>query len=222
MSVEHDLRLLAEDVFPPEPDLREAVLARIEPRPQRQPRRPLLLLAAVLAAAALAALAVPQARSALERWLGIGSARIERTETLPHATGGPLVSGQRTSAKAAESWIRHRLLYPHALGEPTELRVDWGLSVVALRWAEPGVRLLELESGRIYLQKLVGGNTSVERVTVNGRPGYWIGGRHVAFFDLQQPRWVGPALLWEQDGLTLRLDGPRTQAGALRIARTIG
>jgi hypothetical protein len=219
--LEQELRALGATLFPEEPDIHAAVRTQLVPRAGRPTRRPALALAALLLVALLAALAIPQARSALERWLGVGSARIHHVQRLPRATSGPLISGQAASVAAAERWIHHRLLYPEALGAPEQLRVDYGLSVVALRWRRPAIRLLEIESGRIYLEKLVGADTRIEPVTVAGSTGYWIPARHIAYFDFEQPTYVGPALLWQHEGITLRLDGPRSKAQAVAIARTV-
>ena len=76
------------------------------------------------------------------------------------------------------------------------------------------------ETGIGIFQKLVSGQQRVERVSVGGNPGVWLPDAHVVgdFFD--QPRMSGSALLWERDGITLRLEGRLTKAEALRIARS--
>jgi hypothetical protein len=69
----------------------------------------------------------------------------------------------------------------------------------------------------------------VESVSVNGGPGYWIeGGEHFFFYrdadaEVVQDtlRLVGTALVWEQDGLTLRIEGASSLRDALRIAESL-
>jgi hypothetical protein len=66
-------------------------------------------------------------------------------------------------------------------------------------------------------------------VSVSGAPGYWIeGGEHFFFYrDADGEvvddtlRLVGTALVWEQDGLTLRVEGAPNLAAALRIAESL-
>jgi hypothetical protein len=72
--------------------------------------------------------------------------------------------------------------------------------------------------------------TRLEAVTVNGRPGFWItGAPHAVFFvcydvgECRQERYrlAGNVLLWEQDGLTLRLESALPQDEALAIAESV-
>ncbi|MDX6514441.1 MAG: hypothetical protein QOH73_107 [Gaiellaceae bacterium] len=222
-ELEQQLRELGATLFPAEPDIQAAVRARLAPRRRRPLVRPVLLFAALLLAALVAALAIPQARSALERWLGIGSARITHVQTLPRTITRPAATGYRVSAAEAERWIHHRLLRPPSLGKPTDMRLDHGRSVVVLVWGKPAqVRLMELDfgGGEIYLQKLVPPNVRVERVDVGGHRGYGISGRHAASFAFGQPELAGPVLLWARNGLTLRLDGRLTKPEALALARS--
>ena len=54
-------------------------------------------------------------------------------------------------------------------------------------------------------------------------PGIWIhGGRHVLLAPLLPPRYAGNTLVWQRGAITFRLEGRGlTQAGALRLARTL-
>ena len=61
----------------------------------------------------------------------------------------------------------------------------------------------------------------VEPVAVNGGPGLWVPGGHLVFEVGRQPRLAGNTLLWEQGGLTLRLEGRLTKARALEIAASV-
>ena len=71
--------------------------------------------------------------------------------------------------------------------------------------------------------------TSVEFVTVDGEPGYWLTGEpHVfAFVDAagafrpETVRLAGNTLVWERDELTLRLEANVPKQRALRIARSV-
>ena len=71
--------------------------------------------------------------------------------------------------------------------------------------------------------------TRLEQVTVAGRPAYWISGDPHFFIYRDQNgrqsderfRLAANVLLWEQDGLTLRLEGAFSKEQALRIATSV-
>ena len=219
--LEEQLRALGAELFPPEPDLREAVLERLDaaPRPPRRGARPLLALAALLLATALAALAIPQARSALERWLGIGAARIERVDTLPRLTPGAALAGDPTTESAAAAALGGSRYLPHRLPAPDALLATRAGIVAA--WGDPvRIRLLEVPAGGPYFEKELHYDTSLRHVLIGVHPGVWIDAAHAVQFAYGQPELAGKVLLWEQGGITLRLDGKLALATALRIARS--
>ncbi len=69
----------------------------------------------------------------------------------------------------------------------------------------------------------------VEQVTVNGRPAYWISGRPHFFIYRDRSdaiaderiRLAGNVLLWEQGGLTLRIEGAIAREQAIQIAESV-
>ncbi len=154
--------------------------------------------------------------------------------------------GQPLSLAEARARVAFPLLTPALpeLGPPDEvyLAVPPIDGQVSLVWraradfppaAETGVGLLLTEfRGRLepqYWQKTLGPNTRIEYPTVNGATGFWIaGGPHqFSYTDASgQIRWettrlAGNVLLWEQGGVTFRLEGARTEAEALRVAATL-
>src|SRR6266576_7299802 len=76
--------------FPPTPDLVGTVRERLH---RRRRLRPLVFAVALGALAIGVAMAVPPARSAILRFFHIGSATVERVETLPAAQERPHVAG---------------------------------------------------------------------------------------------------------------------------------
>ena len=99
---------------------------------------------------------------------------------------------------------------------------------------ETGVALVLIAfQGRVdqgVLIKGVGPDTQIQPVTVNGGRGFWLAGapHSVAFFDehgqvsFQSVRLAGNVLLWEQGGVTYRLEGVATLDQALRVAGSLG
>ena len=78
-------------------------------------------------------------------------------------------------------------------------------------------------------QKGIGGSTGVEILTVNGGQGLWISGDHHQFgytdsngqYRNETTRLAGNVLLWQQGGVTFRLEGARTKDEALRFAASL-
>jgi hypothetical protein len=203
--------------LPPAPDLAARLGDRLAPRRRRLPR---WAVAAVVAALAVGiAFAVPQARSAILRVLHLGGATVVRVETLPPAEERALDAylGRLSSASAAAQALGGRALLP-----PGARRVYVAGGIVSVP-LEGNVLLSEL-SGRdpSILKKYAAGSASVEGATVDGAQGLWIESRHVVAFPRVPPRYAGNVLLWQRDGLTLRLEGPDlTLSAARKIAHDL-
>jgi hypothetical protein len=243
-ELESALRALSRDVaFPPTPDLAPLVRARLDVRPasrgslfRRVPpadagkwRRPAAIaLAVVLLAAIVSVFAVPQSRSAILDWLGLRNVSVVRVEKLPVVPAhGNLDLGQRVTvddAKRRAPW----LLVPD--GTPDSVWVNESLpgGKVSLVWGTPSnVRLLLTEfTGRTYIEKVIQGDTQVERVKI-GNAGVWFQGPHVVMFQDRDGRFreshgrlARNTLVWQVGDITLRLEGGLTKGEALRIART--
>jgi hypothetical protein len=80
-----------------------------------------------------------------------------------------------------------------------------------------------------HLYKGIGPSATLEVVTVNGAPAYWIEGPS-HFFGYVDPRGTNQVqdlrlasnvLLWEQDGLTFRLEASLTQEEAIAVAESV-
>jgi hypothetical protein len=241
--------LAAHVELPPEPDVAARVRARVaaepahrgrwsRPLPLRRVRGlrpafalPLALLALVLGGVA----AVPSARSAVLRWLGIEGVRIERVPVAPtpapSATGLDL--GERTTLAAGT-------LVPSALGRPAAV-YEAGERVTLLYRPRRGLpesehsgagALLAQFPGRTnvrFIRKFAGPGTRVEHVRVDGEPGFWIAGEaHGLLYEdpagavRELPeRLAGSTLVWRHGGLTLRLEADVSKSRALAIARSV-
>ena len=211
-----------------------------------RPAAGLALLALVVLASAVLALA-PGARDSLARQLGLVGVEIRYVPSVEAPpVGSSLGFGDRLTLAEARSRVGYRVLLPTgpALGEPDEAYVGQpppGGQVALVYRARPGlppaaetgVGLLltqfrgDTEAGLVA--KSLGPETRLESVVVNGGPGFWIEGRPHLFLyrdrdgDVREEtiRLAGNVLLWQQDGLTLRLEAALSRDEALRIAATV-
>jgi hypothetical protein len=144
--------------------------------------------------------------------------------------------------EAAESLGELLLPTDPALGDPDHVFFDSRTQSVALAWGErPGlpadrasglgivVTQFRADIGPQTFEKVINSGTRIERVVVGGAPAYWIeGGEHYFFFrDANGQvlegsiRLVGTTLMWERDGLTVRIEGAPSLADAIRIAESM-
>jgi len=228
-ELERELRTLGAAIeFPPQPDLVRAVRGRLRV-PRRRPwLRPLAVALATLVLALGVAMAVPEARSAILRFLGLRGVRIELVDELPEVrVTRALDLGDRMSREL----VTYRVLTSSLLGKPDAVYIRGG-QVSFLYGTPMRVRLLLTQfpgSTRPELfKKVAGPETRVEAVTVNGRPGIWLSGApHFLHYAptggvlSERVRLARNTLLWERGELTLRLGGGLTKEQALRIARSV-
>lgn len=241
-ELERALVALGRDLDVPEtPDAASVVLQRLERHDRRRPsrRRWALAVAIAVLAALTAALAVPEARSALFRVLHIGGERIERVEELPEVAPDPagldlkLALGERVSLAEA----RRRAGFDLRELEEEPDRVYLGaLETVWFLYGSPSsVRLLVAQTPRLgvddvlILKKLAGPDTDVESVLVGGGRGVYLGGEphFLLFLDEQgnpveeSARLARNVLIWERDGVAFRLEGDFTKEQALELAGSL-
>lgn len=240
-------QLGSELAFPEAPDVSERVLARLasEPAKPRRGRRALVIALAALALVAAAAMAVPQARTAILEFFRLRGATVERVESLPRVPpasesaldlGQPL-PGARTNVKIPE------VLVPAALGppdaaytsdEPYGMRLtlvyEPGPGVPESPYSGVGILVSEWVGGGAtrYVEKLAGAGTQVERLQVDGYPAIWLeGGPHVVFFEnegmvFDDPgRLAGNTLLVERNDVLVRIEGEISRERAVEIAESL-
>ena len=237
-ELERALVALGRDVeVPAAPDLTPAVLARLEPRPTPRPRRRWAVVVAFAALATLTAtLAIPEARSALLRILHIGAERIELVDELPEVTVQhdlEFVLGERVTPEEA----RRRAAFDlRELDEPPDRIYLGDRGTVWFLYGTPErVRLLIAQTSRLRLgtdlifKKLVGSQTRIEPVDVDGSPGFFLDGEPHLVLLLDEngqvveesARLARNVLVWESGGVTYRLEGDFGQEKALRLARSL-
>jgi hypothetical protein len=224
-------RLGGEVDYPETPDLVGPVRQRLAAG--RRPvawRRPLVIALVALLVALAAAMAVPQARSQILDWLGIGSVTIRYVDDLPKVgkTQNDLALGERISLADARERASFPVRVPtlEGLEDPNVYLGQLG-QVSFLYGSEEDPRLLITQIiGTGALEKLLSQATTVERVRVGPAEGAWLeGGEHVLFFPSTGPesqRLVGNTLLLErEDGVTVRIEADVSKREALRIFRSM-
>ena len=167
------------------------------------------------------AFAVPPARSAILRFLGLEGVTIVRVDKLPPVALGPAATGRLLPLSQAERRVGFRAVLPDA-GRPDAVYVDYSDQALILLYGKPDARLrvTEVLVDRSYFGKMVTAEQHVEQVRVKGAAGVWIEGTHVVSELYGQPRLSGNALIWETGGLALRVEGKMSKAEALRLARS--
>lgn len=241
-ELERALVLLGEELaFPASPDVSERVLARLAEPPPRRRRRALVAALAVLAVAVGAALAVPQARTAILELFRLRGATVERVDTLPPVpmrTAAALDLGREASSEELEA-----ALVPAILGEPdaayvsnelygTRLTLVYGPGARVPESPYTGVGILVGEfagEGAVrFVEKMVDAGSRVEVLQVGPYPALWIeGGPHAVLFDGEtrvfedHGRLAGNTLLVERNDVLVRIEGELTRERAIEIAESL-
>lgn len=237
-ELEHALRSVGRNLdYPAAPDLSDGVRRRLaEGERPRAPfrRRTLVVALAVLAVAVGAVMVVPQARSTVLDWLGIGGVTIRYVEELPpvEQATDDLGLGDRVSLGEARQRALFRILLPRIEGLDDPPRVyyrDAARQVAFLYGSEEKPKLLITQAGvGGALEKLATVSTDVELVTIgDGISGVWLSGeKHGLFYPgvgEEEPfRLVGNALVFETaGGITVRIEAEISKDEAIRIARSM-
>jgi hypothetical protein len=223
-ELERELRALGVIVdLPGERDLVPAVRARLT---HRRPlgtwwRSAAGIAALVLVVAVAATMAVPDARTAVLRFLGITGATVVRVDELPPAAPALPEFGESVGIREAERVVGFRpLLIDGRL--PADVRINrFQPFFIVLVYGDPGVRARLTQTVGGVIEKYAREDQAVDRVEVNGEPGIWVEGAHVVSEPFGLPRLAGSVILWEQAGLTLRLEGRFTKEQALALARSV-
>jgi hypothetical protein len=237
--------------YPAAPDLAAAIGVGINQRADVRPGlwgeqrwSPVVTLAGVIVAAVLAgtvALAVSSEVRAVfyDAIEGVTFDFVEsggETPETPDALARQL--GTRVSLEEAQAAVDFDILLPSQLGDPDEVYLNGSLpgGVVTLLYRPDddlpdsgGFGLLVTQfAGRTVKVKEVPSETTVEEVSVDGRPGYWIAGPHtLSYRDAAERdgaadfRRSGQSLVWERDGVTLRLESGLGRDESIALAGSL-
>lgn len=215
------------------------------------------LIAACLLLAIVAGLTLfPEARTAIADRLGLRGIDIRWLDEAPTAEpapiGGPLTLGRAVTRDEAQAAVDFPVLVPSAPGfdAPEEIYLGGEFAGAMISFVYPaapglpasdetgvGALLTQFrgEAERALIEKGLTGDdsgpqSSLEAVTVNGEPGFWISGAPHGFFfvcfdagECRQERYrlAGDVLVWEQEGLTLRLESSLSRDEALAVAASM-
>ena len=144
---------------------------------------------------------------------------------IPAAAGIGVPQEIYVSGGGADAMIS--FVYPAATGLPAV--GETGAGALLTQFAGRTERSL-IEKGLVSPSTSGQPESLLEPVTVHGEPGFWISGApHAVFFVCsgvgecrQEPyRLAGDVLLWEHEGVTLRLESGLSRDAALAIAETV-
>ena len=230
-DLERQLHELGGEIaFPATPDLVGAVRTRIRPAPAwRRWRFALAAAAAVLLALTVTVAALPDARRAVAGFLGLPGFQVQKVKVLPPPS--PNRVGRPVSIEEAARLAGFPLLVP---GPPEKVRA------VAFDDSPPGGEVeFDLAGGAVIIEvtgsvdsgffgKMVGPDGEASEVNVGGDKGYWVTGLHAFFytdgsghFQNDVLRLAGSTLVFERNGVLIRIEGAKNKADALRIATHI-
>ena len=216
--------------YPPTPDIARSVALRLGKRAYPKRSLSLVWVAAAMLVALATLLAVPPVRAQLAEWIQIGVVRIfqggatptPEPTTTPQTTSTLLPSlldldGETTLDDARQRAGFPVLLpnYPSDLGPPDHIFLqEMDRPFLILVWVDhqrPGQVALSLQTfppDSITAEKW--DPVSVDTTTVNGHPAAWVTGPYLIRLrngNIDMRRLVeGNVLVWEQDGLTYRLE----------------
>ena len=189
-------------------------------------------------------LLVPAARQAVANLLEVAGIRFEFGETPGLPPPAILAPGDQVDLGSAQRAVDFPILTPSALEPPTAVHLlEWELGTqVFLAW-EASERLPEVgESGtglllaefradlnEPFFGKILEGGTTVDQVSVDGVPAFWLSGApHVFMFETgrrdlveDETRLTGNVLVWERDGITYRLESSLDLDESLAIAESL-
>jgi hypothetical protein len=216
-------------------DLSSAVIRRLEAsrasvRPRVRSRRRRLVAVLVATVAVAATLAIPTARAAVTSFFDVGAVRVhEEPPPGGRATAGPLLLGEPATLDAARAAMPAVVPAARGFGSPDEVWFDAkGGGVTSLVYRArpempaakhtPGIGLLIQEyagDGSGFLHKYLTNGSRAEQVAVGPYDGVFItGGSHFLAYDdatgagaTDDGRLAGNALIFQRQGLTIRIEG---------------
>jgi hypothetical protein len=212
-------------------DLADRVLAEISVAPvKRTPawRRWSAGLAALAVAAGVSVAVSAPVRAALVHVFGFGGVEVRYAPGPAPASTPRLPRAHRTDIESAQREVGFHIRVPAILGEPESVTVADG-RVVSLHYTQPAgpVRIDQFEGdlGAMWAKYAEG---PAQYTTVDGLEALWFNEPVVLIYiDAQgierreSSRLTDGSLVWNDDGVTFRLDGVRPLEDAITVARSM-
>ncbi|MGC4861528.1 hypothetical protein [Micromonospora sp. DT41] len=237
-DLERELRDLSAWLETPDaPDLTARVRAQLTsavPHRRRWRRYVAVALVAVLVAVLPPGrAAIADAVAGLLRFAGVTVATSQGPEA-PTGTPSPLPAQRTTALDEAQRAVRFPIRLPAKLGVPEQVLVadpdGAGRYRVATLLYDGGALRVDAFDGRldVAFHKRVGSPT-VEWTQVHGDFAVWVDGPHtLAYVDragtvrMSTARLAASTLIWQDHGVSYRLEGDLTRAEAVGIAESLG
>jgi hypothetical protein len=247
LVIESLLRRAADDFqYPPTPDVAAGVRARLNERPSLTgrlgpwwPRQAYGVAAAALAAAVVAltaAVAVPGSRSAIADFFHLSHVRIERDQggsRTPPALS-PESFARPTTVGEVRGIVDFPIKLPAAGGrvsrpDATYIQGEqYDAPIAIFVYEQAGYDIYE--SHDAYINKIIHSATPSRLVSFDGHYAYWVegGGHVVESLDaegrvvIETRRTVERAtLIWEENGITYRIESSLPQAQTIAVAESL-
>lgn len=244
--LENQLTELAESMDWPEADVTTRVRNRIV-TPSDESRKVRMGWKVAVAAACVMAvvMVVPAGRQAVADLLSVAGIEITFTGNEPSTGDNRIDLGEPTTLEAASNHVDFLLALPalETIEEPDDIHLETGPPAVvhviwnaapsypAIAGTDIGLLLTQFASpaeGTVITKDLTS-DTEVTRTTVGGQEALWLeGAPHELSYQTtdgtttqQVSRLAGNVLLWEDDGVTYRLESSLEMDEARQIAETL-
>lgn len=182
------------------------------------------------------ALAIPQSRTALAEFFGLSRVRVEMGPQLSPTP--PVLSpdsfARPASLRSAQEAVDFPLRFPTSDGlrqDPDAMYVQGeGSQTPVVIFVYEEQRLDLYQSSQALFYKRASDPSLVQEIEFAGHPALWIaeGGHIASFLDeqgrmvIESRRTVGRAtLLWEEQGITYRLETSLSREEAIRVAESL-
>jgi hypothetical protein len=231
-DIEAALRSLGARLDVPDPpEVTDTVLSRLDEKPARRPVRRLVAAAVTVLVALATAMAVsPTVRAAVYDFLRIGGVEIHENEPAPltpsQSVDPPLPGERDVSLTQAREEADFPLKLPTGLGKPTTVRLIDGARVVSMAFGP--VRVDQFDGGLDPMFTKFASARDVHHVTVAAGPAIWVDHPHPVLYTDRDGRMreegarlAGSTLIWENGGITYRVEGDLTEHQAVVIAESL-
>jgi hypothetical protein len=235
-----------EDLVPAVLDRIRASTTTIPPRKRPARRRRTAVVVAIASLGLAACAVIPPVREAvvaLFRTNGIlvRQGPVGPTPSATSATSGASTGSSRSVAAVyeglgepitvaeAQAGSSGRLLLPSALGRPDVVFRRGALVTLGYGGVHPRWLVMEVvEPSTVLLEKIALSGSQVRRLTVNGNSGVWIEGPQELVYvgpdrepRAEEPRLSANTLIWEQHGVSVRIETPEGLKAALAVAESM-